>query len=139
MHSVFRHFVATVFCGCVFTAAGTGAGFLRVLHNTPNPDLQGSLVLTGFVNFVMVCVLSLVVLTPVTSIAQYLFERKWSFPAYVQVPILIPLLSAWLLPWALFFGRSFLAVLISCMMNLTLPVLIYWAVLRGLDRDDLSD
>jgi hypothetical protein len=144
MHSVFRHFVASLFSVMIFTAAGTGDGFLRVIHQTPNADAGASLLLTGMANFVMACALSLVVLTPVSSIAQYLFDRRWSFPFYLQIPLLVPLLAVYLFPWALVFGRHatvasgapapFLFVLGLATLSLTLPLLIYWAVFRGLDR-----
>jgi hypothetical protein len=135
MRSISRHFIATLVCVTIFTLFGTIDGFFRVLQTMPNPNPGASLLFTGFLNFVMVFALSLVVLTPVTSIADYLFKYKWPFSVFIQIPLLIPLLVLYLLPWTLFFGRFFFIVLLSGAVALTLPLMVYWCVFRALDRE----
>ncbi len=101
-------------------------------------DVGASLLLTGFLNFVFVSILSLVVLTPVTAIANYLFTEMWPVPFYIRIPALIPLLVVYLLPWSVYFGERWLLVVRSGTYALTLPLLVYWAMYRGLERDEDS-
>ena len=138
MRSISRHFIATLICVTIFTLTGTIDGFLRVLQNTTNPNPGASFVFTGFLNFSFISVLSLVVLTPVTSIADYLFTHRWPFPFYIQIPVLIPLLIIYLLPWSLLFGGAFFLILFFGTIALTLPLFVYWGVFRVLDRDFVS-
>ena len=138
MRSITRHFIATVFCVPIFTLMGTLDGFLRTLHTLPHVEPNASFFLSGLLNFIFVSTVFLVVLTPVASIAEYLFTRKWPLRFYVQIPALLPLLIVYLLPWTLFFGRRFLIVLVSGTIVLTLPLFLYWAIYRGLDRDFLA-
>ena len=100
--------------------------------------MGASLLLTGFLNFVFVSILSLVVLTPVTAIANYLFTEMWPVPFYIRIPALIPLLVVYLLPWSVYFGERWLLVVRSGTYALTLPLLVYWAMYRGLERDEDS-
>ena len=135
MRSITRHFIATLVCITVFTLGGTGDGFLRVLQTMPNANPGVSLLLTGAFNFVFVSALSMVVLTPVASIADHIFKRKWPFRFFIQVPLLVPFLFTYLLMWTLVFGGHFLRLLIPGTRELILPLMLYWAVYRGLDRD----
>ncbi len=147
MHSLSRHFAATIACVTIFGLTGTLNGFTRLVLNSssydPTPSAYFTFVngghdhtiyLTGLVNFLFITGLFLIVLTPVASIATYVFTYKWSLPIYLEVPALIPIMIAYLLPWTLFLGRYFLVVLIGAMSALTLPMLLYWAIYKGLDR-----
>lgn len=138
MHRVFRHFIAALVCIMIFSLTGTIDGFLQVLKNTPNPDPSTSLAFTGLLNFFLVSVLTLVVLSPVTSIADYLFTHTWSVPFYIQLPALVPLLILYLLPWSLLFGSLYFTILTAGTVALTIPLILYCAVFRVTDRDFAS-
>jgi hypothetical protein len=148
MHSLSRHFAATVACVTIFSLTGTLNGFIQLVLNSSTHDPMPSayfvffnggnapaIYLTGLVNFVFITGLFLIVLTPVASIATYVFTYKWSLPIYLEVPALIPIMTAYLLPWSLFLGKYFLGVLIDAICALTLPMLLYWAIYKGLDRN----
>ena len=77
MHRLFRHFLAWLTCLVIFSATGT-LDYFGTLVLTGQPyDGRASLLLTGLTNVVWVAFLCLVVLMPVTVIADYLFTRKW--------------------------------------------------------------
>jgi uncharacterized membrane protein len=147
MHSLSRHFAATIACVTIFSLAGTLNGFIElVLKSSTHDPLPSAyltlynghtedIYLTGLVNCVLITGLFLIVLTPVASIATYLFTYKWSLPIYIEVLAVIPLMTAYLFPWTLLLGRYFPAVLLGSISAFTLPMLLYWAIYKGLDRN----
>ena len=148
MHSLSRHFAATAVCVTIFGLTGTLDGFIQLVQKTSTKDPMPSafltlangghgqdVYLTGLMNFVFVTGLFLIVLTPVASIAAYVFTYKWSLPIYLEVPAVIPIMIAYLLPWTLLLGRYFLVVLIGSIFAFTMPMLLYWAIYKGLDRE----
>ena len=134
MRSITRHFIACVVCVTVFCLTGALDGFVNILRN-PRADSRAVLALSALVYFIIVCAFCVLVLTPVTSIANYLFTYKWPLSVYGQAPLLIPLLVLYLFPWTLYFGRSFPSILLAGSLSLTLPLLLYWAIFKTLDRD----
>lgn len=134
VHRAFRHFLATVICVALFALNGVVSGFLRVLQNLPSPNKGASLAFSGLVNLALVSVVSLVVLTPVASIANHLFTRKWALPFYLQIPALVPLLLLYLVPWSALFGALFVRVLLLGTAGLTLPLWVYWCVFQAAER-----
>jgi len=137
MHRLFRHFIAALCCITIFSATGTVDGFLRVLTTNPQANPGASLVLTGFLNFLLVSAICLVVLAPVTSIADYLFTKKWPVPVYVQLPSLVPLLIVYLLPWW-FILPCRVAFVVGALILMP-PLLVYWGVFKGTDIEMFSD
>ena len=135
MHRITRHFIATLITVTLFTCTGTIDGVVRFLQSPPHPGMAPSVPLTGLINFIAIALISLVVLAPVTSIASYLFTRKWSFPFYIQMPALVPLLMVYLVPWVFVFGRPFFGLLFTNTIAFTLPLLLYWACYTVLDRE----
>lgn len=135
MRSISRHFIATVLCVTLFTLIGTLDGFQRVLYSVPSPNASASLLFSGLLNFIFVSILSLMVLTPVSSLGEYLFTKKWLLPSYVQFAAILPLMIVYLTPWSLLFGNRFEIILVAATVSLTLPLLCYWAIFRLLDRE----
>lgn len=135
MRSLFSHFIAALICITIFSGSATIDGFSNVLQTMPQADLRVSLIFTGTLNFVYVCLLTISVLAPVTSIANYLFTHKWPWPFYIQIPALAALLIVYLAPWSLFFGRQFFVALEKGTLILMVPLLIYWVIFRTANRD----
>jgi hypothetical protein len=148
MHSLSRHFAATIVCVTIFSLTGTLNGFIQLVldpstrapvpsayFTLTNSGHDHSIYLIGLANIIFISGLFLIVLTPVASIAAYLFTYKWSLPIYLEVPALIPIMIGYLFPWTLLVGRYFLGVLIGSISALTLPMLLYWAIYKGLDRN----
>jgi hypothetical protein len=137
MRSYTRHLLAAAVCITVFSFAGTSDGFMRVVHSSPGAQLGPSLLLTGALNFVLVSALTFLVLTPVIALAEYCFNNRWSIPIFLQVPVVMLFLAAYLLPWTLFFGAQFYLAWFAAAWILMLPLLTYWGVFRvtGLAED----
>jgi len=133
-------------CVIIFSLTGTPSGFIQLILNPSTHDPAPSafftdgnsghtIYLTGLMNVVFITGIFLIVLTPVASIAAYMFTYKWTPPIYLEAPAVIPIMIVYLLPWTLFVGRYFLAFLVGSIFALTLPMLLYWAIYKGLDRN----
>jgi hypothetical protein len=138
MHRFYRHFLATFVCATVFSLTGMANGLESSLMGAPPDKAAAVLVINWMMNAVFFVFFSMIVLAPVTSVADYLFTRKWQLPFYLQIPALAPLLVAYLFFWSLLFGRLFYLVLCAAALGLIVPLWVYWGVFRVTDRESMT-
>ena len=141
MHRLYRHFFAAFFCITLFSATGTLNGLVNFLlsdawtrHDTASPFTTMPAV-DWLLTFVIISFLTLLVLAPVASFAEYLFTRKWDLPIYWQIPAVLPLFLVYICAWSLIFGHLFLYALYAGIVALAFPMLVYWGIFRITDRD----
>ncbi len=134
MKRLVRHFIALCACVGIFTGTGSLHGFaIQLDQAAAHPE--SALAAGWLINAMFVAMLCLLVVTPVASIADYLFTYKWPFRWFFQFLFLLPLLFVYLIPWSLFFGRFFWVILLAGTIAMILPLLLYWIVFNALDFD----
>lgn len=134
MHRLFRHFFAAFFCIALFSVTGT-LGSLANFFLTHPPDSTATIAMSWFMNFIVVSTLTLMVLMPVTSIADHLFKYRWALSTFWQIPAVIPVFVIYVGAWSLIFGSHFLLAAYTATMALIFPMLLYWCIFRVTDLD----
>ncbi|HWB58712.1 MAG TPA: hypothetical protein VG733_04435 [Chthoniobacteraceae bacterium] len=140
MHRLYRHFFAATFCITLFSVTGTANGIARLLAGNPEDQAAvPSLPVGWFMNFVMMIALTLMIIMPVCSIADYLLDSRWSLPVLWQIPAIVPVFVAYVFVWSLIFGKQFLQAAAWGTGALIFPVLVYWCIFRVTALRDLTD
>lgn len=133
MKKLTLHVLAIFFCSVVFAPIWVaGRNVWGVTGDAQSPLLDISLFLAGL----LMLLFSATVLAPVASISVYLNEHRFDLSLWLEPVVVMGVLAVYLAPVAFLLGRLWLPAYLGLMLLLTLPALLYWAILRAgfLDR-----